>query len=223
MSRFDEAGASTYDDRIKKLIPGYDLLHQLTAAQLKVLLPQNADILVVGAGTGKEIQDLAHVNENWNFLALDPSEEMLSIARSSFEDQGIINRVSFHKGEVSSLELGKKFDAALSLFVMHFIHSFSEKRNFLSDIREVLKDEALLFLADLMKPSTEKEQLAQGEAAKMMGLSEDKKQTMLSNLETDFHALNSSELKKLLHESGFGSPVYYFQALRFKGCWAYTD
>ena len=46
------AGAGDYERRIRTLVPGYDTLHELSAAVLRAQLPDAARVLCVGAGTG---------------------------------------------------------------------------------------------------------------------------------------------------------------------------
>ena len=91
MPTFKGEEAQEYDNRITRLVPGYELLHQLTNAQLKATLKDNAHILVVGAGTGKEILALAALNPTWQFTAQDTSSDMLAIAKQAFE----IHRLSY--------------------------------------------------------------------------------------------------------------------------------
>ncbi len=43
-----------YDQHIRKLIPGYELVHLQIQAILKTHLPEHAHVLIVGCGTGYE-------------------------------------------------------------------------------------------------------------------------------------------------------------------------
>ncbi|HBO70864.1 MAG TPA: class I SAM-dependent methyltransferase, partial [Acinetobacter sp.] len=45
-----------YDQHIRKLIPGYEMLHQQVDAILQSALPPKAHILIVGCGTGYELE-----------------------------------------------------------------------------------------------------------------------------------------------------------------------
>ncbi|MEL7833518.1 class I SAM-dependent methyltransferase [Fodinibius sp. Rm-B-1B1-1] len=215
MSRFKGKGSQTYDQRITKLIPGYELLYNLTAAKLKLLLPEEANILVIGAGTGNEILNLSKVNDQWAFTALDPAKDMLDIAQSKFREEGIEQRVNFHHGTISSFENGHKFDAALCFFVMHFISNLSEKKELLSSIRSHLVSNGDLFIADLMKPISENDRLAQAQASHLLGLPEEKNKKILNRLSNDFFPLDRGELDSLLQEAGYPIINAYFQAIRF--------
>jgi tRNA (cmo5U34)-methyltransferase len=52
---FDEARAAAYDDKIRRLAPGYDVPHDGIASLAATLLGADAHLLVVGAGTGEEL------------------------------------------------------------------------------------------------------------------------------------------------------------------------
>jgi tRNA (cmo5U34)-methyltransferase len=52
---FDGARAAAYDDKIRRLAPGYDVLHDSIASLAATQLADDAHLLVVGAGTGEEL------------------------------------------------------------------------------------------------------------------------------------------------------------------------
>lgn len=101
--RFNGAGANDYDHRIRMRVPGYDLLHTLTAAEALRRLPAQAQILVVGAGSGEEIVRLASLAPHWHFTATDISADMLALAQDKCARAGITRRVTFHHGGLDTL------------------------------------------------------------------------------------------------------------------------
>ena len=80
--RFDAERAAAYDDRIRRLAPGYDLLQSTVASVLAARLPDDAHLLFVGAGTGAEIVTMGRNVSRWQFTAVDPSPDMLDRCRS---------------------------------------------------------------------------------------------------------------------------------------------
>ena len=72
-----EVVVASYDDHIRKLIPGYELVHQQIEAILSTELPETAHILIVGCGTGYELSYLLEQHPDWTFTAIDPSAAML--------------------------------------------------------------------------------------------------------------------------------------------------
>ena len=127
MSRFQQQGALSYDSRIGTLVPGYIALHQISAARLKAQLPEQARIVVVGAGTGTEVLALARQNPHWHITAVEPSADMLALARQKCAAAEVDN-VDFFTGYMADLPLSDPFDAALCLLVMHFIETAADKQ-----------------------------------------------------------------------------------------------
>jgi tRNA (cmo5U34)-methyltransferase len=215
MPTFTGEQATHYNDRITRLVPGYELLHQLTNAQLKATLKDNAHILVVGAGTGKEILALAALNPTWQFTAQDTSSDMLAIAKQAFEEHGIAKRVNVIEGELG--KLSTKADAALCLLVMHFLKDDGSKKQLLKNIKANLNKGANLFISDLMKPETDFEREAQITVCADLGLSDAGQAYTAQNLDSEFYPLDRMRFSELLNECKYGIPKLYFKALGFSG------
>ena len=215
MPTFTGEQATHYNDRITRLVPGYELLHQLTNAQLKATLKDNAHILVVGAGTGKEILALAALNPTWQFTAQDTSSDMLAIAKQAFEEHGIAKRVNVIEGELD--KLSTKADSALCLLVMHFLKDDGSKKQLLKNIKANLNKGANLFISDLMKTETDFEREAQITVCADLGLSDAGQAYTAQNLESEFYPLDRMRLSELLNECKYGIPKLYFKALGFSG------
>ncbi|KPZ58250.1 MULTISPECIES: class I SAM-dependent methyltransferase [Pseudoalteromonas] len=215
MPTFKGEQATHYDNRITRLVPGYELLHQLTNAQLKATLNDNAHILVVGAGTGKEILALAALNPTWQFTAQDTSGDMLAIAKQAFEQHGITERVKVIEGELD--KLSTKADAALCLLVLHFLEDDGSKKQLLKNIKANLNKGANLFISDLMKPETDFEREAQITVCANLGLSDAGQAYTAQNLESEFYPLDRMRFSELLNECKYGIPKLYFKALGFSG------
>ena len=215
MPTFKDEQATQYNSRITRLVPGYELLHQVTNAQLKATLKDNAHILVVGAGTGKEVLALAALNPTWQFTAQDISGDMLAIAKQEFEEQGISERVNVIEGELD--KLSTKADAALCLLVMHFLEDDGSKKQLLKNIKANLNKGANLFISDLMKPETDFEREAQITVCADLGLSDAGQAYTAQNLESEFYPLDRMRFSELLNECKYGIPKLYFKALGFSG------
>ncbi|RXF04632.1 class I SAM-dependent methyltransferase [Pseudoalteromonas sp. PS5] len=215
MPTFTGDEAQNYDSRITKLVPGYELLHQLSSAQLLALYPDDATILIVGAGTGKEVVELAKLNHTWRFIAQDVSADMLEIADQYFTKLKINSRVQLHYGALSPSAY--QVDAVLCLLVMHFVKDNGDKARLFKQMSEQLKPNGHLFIADLEKPVTPFERDAQLIACKQLGLSEKGEQHMRVNLEHEFFPVDKIRLAELLDAAGFGVAKPYFKALGFSG------
>lgn len=215
MPTFTDEEAKEYDSRITRLVPGYELLHTTTAAQLKATLPDNAHILVVGSGTGKDIAELAALNPTWQFTAQDISTDMLNIGQKRFADLGISDRVTIHVGDIT--QLTTTFDAALCLLVLHFLADNGDKKSLLRAVTKQLKSSAHLYLADLMRPETSFERDAQFTLCQQLGLTDIGVERMKHNFEHEFYPLDRLRLSELLDNAGYSTPKLYFKALSFSG------
>lgn len=146
---FGRDGARNYDQNIRRRILGYESLHQATDVIFESQLPDEANILVAGAGTGYEIALCAEAHPRWQFLGFDPSPDMLALAQSRMESLNLGKRVKLTSGTVHDLPQGSLFDGATALLVMHFIAEDEAKLVFLSSLASHLKSGATFILADM--------------------------------------------------------------------------
>lgn len=219
--RFNADRAGVYDSRIGKTIPGYDTLHKLVEVTLAAELPEQARLLIVGAGTGQEIVTLGKNHPGWEFTAIDPSTPMLEIAKKRVQDAGMAERVEWHEGTVEDLPESGTYDAATMLLALHFVPR-SEKGNHLGVISDCLNPGAPLILADSFgDPDTTRfkrySSLMQA-WAKTMGLEDAVIAEMYDPSRKDLHRVAEDVIKSFLREAGFIDIQRLFQAY-FIGAW----
>ena len=147
--KFDRERASNYDIDIRKAIPGYEALHEMAYTLLEINANQQSQVLVVGSGTGMEIINLCQRNPQWRFTGVEPSADMMTIAKSRLKTRGFQEKVNLHQGYVDSLPATKVMDAATLILVMHFIPDDGSKLLLLQNIAKRLQPGATLVLADL--------------------------------------------------------------------------
>ncbi len=205
-----------YDEHIRKLIPGYEVIHQQVDAILQSVLKPNSHILIVGCGTGYELEYLLKRHPNWKFTAVDPSLTMLQKAQEQVELLGKSSQVTFVHGETSALPLENCFDAALSILVAHFIAD-DMKPAFFKDIYNRLKENAVLLTYDLMTCINPQQLQALRYLCLAQGLTEEQCQKMLERMAQDFFSLTTEGYIKLLQKSGFESVQSYAQVLTYQG------
>jgi len=205
-----------YDEHIRKLIPGYEVIHQQVDAILQSVLPPNAHILIVGCGTGYELEYLLKRHPNWKFTAVEPSLTMLQKAQEQVELLDKSSHVTFVHGETSALPLESCFDAALSILVAHFIAD-DIKPVFFKDIYDRLKEKAILLTYDLMTCVNPQHLHALRYLCLAQGLTEEQCQKMLERMAQDFFSLTTEGYIKLLEKTGFESVHPYTQILTYQG------
>jgi tRNA (cmo5U34)-methyltransferase len=96
---------------------------------------------VVGAGGGAEIERFLPDNPDWRVTGVDPSREMLDLARVKADRLGVADRVTLIQGSVDDVPVDRRFDAATCLFVLHFLPD-DAKRALLRGITQHLHPDA---------------------------------------------------------------------------------
>ncbi|OTG67633.1 class I SAM-dependent methyltransferase [Acinetobacter silvestris] len=212
-----------YDEHIRKLIPGYELIHLQVHALLKTYVSEQAHILVVGCGTGYELQYLADQFPYWTFTAIDPAVVMLEKAKSHIEDLGLEQRITFIHGDTSILNsLDQPFDAALSILVSHFV-PFEYKQQYFQDIAQSLNKNAICLSYDLMQISNHQQLLALKRLTQSIGLSEKQSQAMLDRLGQDFFLIDIPQMCNIYQQAGFKSVTTFTQILNYYGFIAFKN
>src|SRR5689334_20995443 len=137
MSQFfsDAKSIADYAERTARLVPGLSDLHRMAALLLAERAPQDTRVLVVGAGGGLELRHFARQHPAWHFTGVDPSAEMLDLARQTLGD--LASQVDFHLGYVDSAPAGP-FDSASCLLTLHFVAE-RERARTLAEIHRRLK------------------------------------------------------------------------------------
>ncbi|NNP69108.1 class I SAM-dependent methyltransferase [Acinetobacter sp. Ac_5812] len=205
-----------YDDHIRRLIPGYALMHQQVDAILQSALSADAQILIVGCGTGYELEYLLNRHPTWRFTAVDPSLSMLQKAQALIQQLGQSERVQFIHGETAALPTQPKFDAALSILVAHFVpHAL--KSDFFAEISKRLRAKGLLITYDLMAVEDPLQFQALPLLCQSNGLSVEQSQAMMERLGQDFFTLAFDDYQQLLQRTGFAQVHCFSQVLIYQG------
>jgi tRNA (cmo5U34)-methyltransferase len=217
---FNGEWSNEYDDTAHKIIPAYHSIYELTEHLLRDKLSKEANILVAGAGTGKEIIDYAQNNPNWSFIGFDPAEPMLSIAKSKVKSASLGNRISFVQGLISDV-MEKNFDAATSILVMQFLPDDGKKLNFLSGIADKLKTGAPIILVDIEGEIGSDEYNTFNSAWQNQQFfkrgENDKVREEFTIRENEVQSITQNRIESLLKEAGFTKIHKFFKAYLFGG------
>jgi len=212
-----------YDDMIRKFVPGYDAIFQLALAHFQVVLASTpASLLIVGAGSGKELITFGQADPTWTLTGVDPSAHMLSIARQKIAQYNLAERVTLHQGFVEELLATTEFDAATCILVMHFLPDNGAKLALLSNIAARLKVGAPLVLVDIFGGRSfvkelEPTWIRHGE---QMGLAVEAMQK-LGRAQDEFYPIQEERTLELFKQAGFANPTRFYTAL-FYGGWIVT-
>ena len=205
-----------YDEHIRKLIPGYEVVHQQIQALLKTYADEYAHVLIVGCGTGYELGHLVRSFPDWTFTATELSETMLDKARQHIHSLNASHRVEFVLGDVDQLKTGQTYDAALSILVTHFVN-YLDKPKFFKAIYSRLKPQGVFLTFDLTRIKSEQELEILKHICGANGLTTSQATAMIDRIEDDFYPLSEQEILVQLKLSGFDSVERFTQILSYQG------
>jgi tRNA (cmo5U34)-methyltransferase len=207
--------ASTYDQQWRKMSPANSALHLLTNAVL-AKLPQTANILSIGAGTGAEIIHLAQRFPRWRFTAVEPSVPMLDVLRRKAEENGILSRCVLHAGYLDSLPPGDNFDAATAFLVSQFIQDRELRKVFFQSIANRLRPDGILvssaLAGDLDTVDCQNLLEVWFKVMSDSGISDEGIEKMREAYTRDVAVLPPHDVRDIIVQGGFESPILFFQA-----------
>lgn len=206
-----------YDEHIRQLIPGYELMHLHILALLETHLKEEAKIAIVGCGTGFELNYLLDHFTKAEFVVFDPSAAMLEKTKQIVQFKQQMHRVTILQGDTTVLQkYPENFDAVLSILVFHFI-SHACKKSFLGDIYHALKQDGVVLSFDLMQFEEPNDQLVLKNLVTKIGLSEKQSQVMLERIHDDFNLMMVKEMKNLYLQAGYQNLRTFCQMSNFYG------
>ncbi|MFJ6023070.1 class I SAM-dependent methyltransferase [Brevundimonas sp. NPDC092305] len=217
MNGFDDPEAvARYTDNPPRLVPGFADLQKMTRLLLAETAPADGRILVIGAGGGLELKVFAEAEPGWRFVGVDPSAEMLKLARRTLG--ALADRVDWREGYISSVPEGP-FDGASCLLVLHFVPA-EERVVMLNEIRRRLKPGATFVVAHHSIPEGQERNLwlDRLEAfANTNGISFDKTKGGARTLGERLPILSPKAESDLLRAAGFVDPQLFYTALTYRG------
>lgn len=217
----DPVAVARYAEGPRRSVPGLAVLHRILEQILAESVPDDGRVLVVGAGGGLELTHLAERHDGWKFDGVDPSAEMLRLARETMGP--LATRAALHEGYVSQAPEGP-FDAATCLLTLHFVPS-EERLRTLEEIRRRLRPHAPLLTFHHSVPAGNLRSIWLERYARFAaGPGADPAQIAKSvgELSTRLPILTPQEDEALLHEAGFRDVATYYAALTFRGWLAYA-
>jgi tRNA (cmo5U34)-methyltransferase len=203
------APVAEYEQTVKRVNVGYQLVMTLTHCVLRALRQPELHVLVVGAGGGAEIEWLLPANPGWRITGVDPSREMLASAQAKAERLGLGDRVTLIRGTVEDLPAEPSYDAATCLYVLHFLPD-AAKLSLLRGVAERRRNGAPLVLATGARPQFEealREDFIGGwqQYGEFAGMPADRMANIIQDLlRQHSSATSAAEYVQLLHAAGFG-------------------
>lgn len=173
-------------------------------------------MLCVGAGTGAEIHFFADRFPGWTFVAVEPSSEMVKVAKERAEKNGYDKRCIFHTGYLESLPELQQFDCATSLLVSQFLLESDQRTGYFRAISDRLKPNGILVTSDLASDTDSPHYHSLLEAwfrtLSTADLTHERMQQMRAAYDRDVSILPAPSVEAIIVAGGFQSPVQFYQA-----------
>lgn len=218
MNPFSDPDAVTqYAEGPPRLVPGFVDLQRMARVLLAERAPENARVLVLGAGGGLELKAFADAQPAWTFDGIDPSGAMLALAEQATATHA--HRVTLHEGYVDVAPPGP-FDAAACLLTMHFMQ-VDERRHALQAILQRLRPGAPFVAAHMS--------VAQNDAGRALWLERDEAFAVSAGVPPDearkrrqgigraLPMLAPEQDEALLREAGFKDVALFYVGGIFRG------
>jgi tRNA (cmo5U34)-methyltransferase len=214
-----------YDTMIQMALPGYEAMHNMALSILKANIPEKANLLIVGAGSGMELVKFSQGNSQWQMLGIDPSSNMLSIAKNKIDEQGLSERIKLFAGYTHDLNTTSLYDAATCILVMHFLPDDGSKLALLKNISQRLKSSATFILVDIFgeKETDQFERMISIIQVywEQMGMNPEKRMEGLETIKKGVFPISEMRVVELLQEAGFGNILRFYTGL-WVGGWVAT-
>ncbi|TCV92717.1 tRNA (cmo5U34)-methyltransferase [Luteibacter rhizovicinus] len=218
----DPEAVTRYAEGPPRLVPGFVDLQRMTTILLAERAPENARVLVLGAGGGLELKAFAQAHPGWTFDGVDPAGEMLKLAEQIMGP--LASRARLHQGYIDDAPEGP-FDAAACLLTMHFVAP-EERLRTVTEVRRRLKPGAAFVVAHFSFPQGEGERaqwLSRYAAfAVTSGIEPEKAEAARTAIDARLHILTPEQDEAILRDAGFSNVSQFYAGFAFRGWVGYA-
>lgn len=218
----DPQAVARYAEGPPRLVPGHDGLQRMAELLLAERAPDDARVLVLGAGGGLELRAFAQARPGWSFDGIDPSAEMLRLAERTLGP--LATRARLHRGYIDDAPAGP-FDAASCLLTLHFVASEARLRT-VAAVRRRLKPGGPFVVAHLSIPqgAGERDRWIGRYAAFAVasGVAPEHAATAKAAMDAQLTILTPEQDEAILREAGFSDIDLFYAGFAFRGWVAYA-
>lgn len=146
----DNGGVAAYDEEGKNgALLGFYCYH---LTQMCSIIKPGDTVIDLGCGPCNLLCSLAELNPDSQFIGIDLSEEMLSIAERNIAQRNIHN-IRLLRQDVTNIHelISGSIDVAVSSMAMHQLPTKGMLAQLFSEVNRLLKDEKRFYLYDLGK------------------------------------------------------------------------
>jgi tRNA (cmo5U34)-methyltransferase len=223
MSSFSDPKAIVgYAENAIRRVPGLQDIHRMSALLLAERTPADSHVLVVGAGGGMELKFFAQSFPYWIFDGVDPSAEMLAMAKTNLGS--LASRVQLHHGLIDAAPKGP-FDAASCLLTLHFTNK-AERYRTLCEIHARLKSGGVFVAVhySISQHSAERDLWLSrcADFAILSGVDAEQAKTSATVIGKQLPILAPDEDEDLMRKAGFSDISTFYIGLGFRGWVTYA-
>lgn len=213
----DPEAVARYAEGPVRMVPGFHGLQRMAEVLLSERAGVDAQILVLGAGGGLELKVFADAQPGWHFCGVDPSAQMLDLARQTLGP--IAERVTFHEGYIDDAPEGP-FDGATCLLTLHFMPE-KERSRAVAEVYRRLKPAAPFIVAHHSFPQDEPEKtrwLKRFAAfAAASGMPFENAESAIKGISERLPTLSPEKDEEILRDAGFTDVALFYAAFTFRG------
>lgn len=218
----DAQAVAGYADRPPRLVPGFRDMQRMARLLLAESAPDDANVLVVGAGGGLELKLFAEASPGWRLHGVDPALPMLQLAEQMLGP--LMDRVTLTHGYIDAAPEGP-FDAAACLLTMHFVPA-EERLAMLTEIRRRLMPGAPFVVAHFSIPDAPADRALwmsrYAAFAIDSGVARSEAEHAAATIEAMLPILSPEADEALLTAAGFHGVALFYAGFTFRGwvAWA---
>lgn len=203
-------------DAVLGLGGSYETLKSILTSELK----EEANLLTIGGGGGRELLTLTPVSENWKFKILEPSKKMLGFTEFFVDRDKLESRVELLNGYIADFRFDdNSFDAITCLAVFHYLQK-NERKEILDTIQKALKPNGVFIYSVAVKPETEIELTVLKDIYFNFPVQNNVEKDIVEKIkevfEKDYIMIKEKEEIKMIEQAGFEKPIQLYSSLFFK-------
>lgn len=203
-----------YIEGAPRNVPGYHPMQRMTSILLAEHVPDDARVLVLGAGGGLELKVFAEEHPNWAFDGVDPSAEMLKLAQRTLGP--LASRVTLHQAYIDDAPIGP-YDAAACLLTLHFL-TLDERRHTVAEIHRRLEPGAPFVAAHFSIPAGDARAMWLSRFAAYAGIDPNH----AKEIESRLTILSPEHDEAMLRDAGFSDVSLFYAGFTFRGWVGYA-
>lgn len=146
--------STEYDFNINKTIPYYKNFHSETIDLIKNYGGNHRTWIDIGGGTGTLIQNAKKIFKDTNFILCDPSEKMIEIAKSKFDNDDKVKFISNCTSQELDKFVTRNVDIITAIQVNHYMDRDARQKatqNFFN----LLNEGGIYITFENIKPSSQ--------------------------------------------------------------------